>query len=162
MPCPHVPDAARLLDAYPVARKLSPCLCTYPFARRKVEEVLPVARHYSLLQFAALLGQVRIFTTQCKFRQLCLARKQAARHEIDQAVRVAGNEIDRPLLQPKRIQQLLYRCPPLSCSAYIPYMRATQHAQPEALALFANDQQIRPEAICPDHLQAPPIIWQYM
>src|SRR5205823_8110902 len=115
MTCPHIPDTPLLLFTLPVAHKLSTGRRMHPLPGRKVQEILPVARNYPLLQLAALVGQVRILTAQCKLRQLVLAIEQGARHEIEQAMRIAGDEVDRSLMQAKcRIKQLFKGCPPFA------------------------------------------------
>src|SRR5437588_10799520 len=101
----QVPDAALLLFTLPLASKFFACWSTHPLAGREVQEVLPVARHYPLLQLAALLGQVWVLTAQSEFRQLVRTIEQAARHEIDHAMRIAGDEVHRPLLQVKRVKE---------------------------------------------------------
>ena len=128
--CPHVPDAALLLLARPVTGKLLARRCAYPLTGREVQEILPVAGNYTLLQLAALFGQVRVLTAQGKLRQLILAIQEGARHEIEQAMRITGDEVDRPLVQAKSIiKQLFNRRPPLARGAHKADMRTTEHAQ---------------------------------
>ena len=59
---PHIPYTSLLLFARAVAGKLPAGRCVHPLTSGKVEEVLPVAGNYALLQLAALLGQVRVLT----------------------------------------------------------------------------------------------------
>src|SRR5439155_16686644 len=103
---PHIPYTSLLLFARAVAGKLPAGRCVHPLTSGKVEEVLPVAGNYALLQLAALLGQVRVLTAQRELRQFILAIEHGARHEIEQAMRIAGDKVDRPLLHAKSIKQL--------------------------------------------------------
>src|SRR3954447_26144120 len=97
MPRSYMPDTSLLLFAGTYTRKLSPFRCGHPFAGGKVQKVLPVSRHNALLKLAALVGQVWVLSAQRKLGQLILSVEQATRHQIEQAVRVAGHKVHRSL-----------------------------------------------------------------
>src|SRR5256885_15573779 len=71
---------------------------------------------------------------------------------------IAGDEVDRTVLQIQPGKLAFNRCPPLTGGPHIANMRATQHTQGETLFMFADKMQIMPEEISPDDLQALPII----
>src|SRR6266581_344658 len=79
----YMPDSTLLFLTQAIPRKLFSGWSSHPITSCKVQEILPVARHYPLLQFAALVSQVGIFTTEGKLRQLRLAVEQEARCQIN-------------------------------------------------------------------------------
>src|SRR5215471_19977438 len=98
MPCVNGPDATFLFFTCTNARKLASGGCAYPFPRNEVEEVLPVAGHSAFLQFAALLGEVRVLLTSREPCQLGFASDQGARHEVDKTMYITGDKVDGTLL----------------------------------------------------------------
>src|SRR5581483_2826247 len=63
---PYAPDAALLLLAGTIDQEIAALRGMAPFASDKVEEVLPIARHQSLLELATFIGKIRIMPMQRK------------------------------------------------------------------------------------------------
>src|SRR5205807_3347552 len=119
----YVPDAALLLFAYAIAREFFPGRCTRPLASGKVQKVLPVTGNRSLLEFAALVGEVGILAAQGVLSQLILTPQDAARHQVGETMRIAGNEVDGLILNAQRFgEQAFNRCPPFARGADIANM----------------------------------------
>src|SRR5487761_1614229 len=113
------PDTALLLLTGATALGLFTLRRVYPLACYVVEEVLPVAGDNALLELAALFGKVGIFVAQSKLHQLVLVMQGETGREVDQAMRVAGDEVHWSVLQTQRIKEFLDWLPPLARRSHI-------------------------------------------
>ena len=100
MPRADIPDAALLLLHWAAAREALARRGALILAGGIVQEVLPVARRAAIFELTALLREKAIGARQREAGQLVLAPPRRAGDEVGEAVRVAGDEVDRTPTQP--------------------------------------------------------------
>ena len=118
-------------------------------ARRVIEEVVPVASRLPLTQLSQLGDQLDVIAALDELDDLVLVTPGRAAQQVDEAVGVARDEIDRPVGGAFALDESLDRSPPASRRFDVADRRATEHPHGEVL-FFGLDPSQRRKQVAPD------------
>src|SRR5207244_6049192 len=90
-------------------------------ARRVIEEVIPVAARLTLPQLAQLGDQFQVVAPLDVLHDFALVPARGPAQQVDEAVRVARDEIDRPAAHALALHQPFGRLPPPTVRFAVPY-----------------------------------------
>ena len=124
-----------------------------------IQKVVPVAARLTLTEFAQLGHQFEVVAALRILHDLLLMAPGRAAQQVDDAVRVAGDEIHRSLLDPLPVHQIFDRLPPATGRLDIADLAATQHAHAEILFLRLDAAQ-RGQQVAPDLDQSQGIVFR--
>src|SRR5207244_12400081 len=100
-----------------------------------IEEVIPVAARLTLPQLAQLGDQFQVVAPLDVLHDFALVPARGPAQQVDEAVRVARDEIDRPVAHALALHQRLDRLPPAAGPFEVTDLGTAQHPDAEVLLL---------------------------